>query len=118
MSARDHLNPDQFKFEYYKTPFEHNIRAYHPDVFQGEHPVGSISWYHTQGHKYGKPMQPGEISNVEVQGETKHSPSYRKQGIGRRLYNEAQKYEPQPRHSSVQSPLGAEWAKRIGGPSV
>jgi GNAT superfamily N-acetyltransferase len=120
MTARDHLSPHQFKFIHEKGELEHSVKAYHPAVFGGELPVGSIHWYHTYGSRYGKTMKPGEISNIEVQGETRHSPSYRGQGIGTRLYNEAQKYDPKPLHStpSAQSDSGKKWVKKVGGPSV
>lgn len=118
MSARDHLNPDQFRFEHSKGSLEHSIHAYHPAFGGGEVPIGSIHWYHKPGQRYGKTMHPGEISNIEVQGETKYNPSYRRQGIGTRLYTEAQKYDPKPLHSSIQSGNGKDWAKKVGGPSV
>lgn len=121
MAAKDHLSPHQFRYEYSKGELEHTIKAYHPSFGGGEIPVGSFSWYHSPGYKFGKSMKPGEISNVEVQGVTKHnSVNYRGHGVATHMYNLAQSYDPKPLHTSEsnQTEAGKGWAKKVGGLSV
>lgn len=101
------LNPRQFRIEHDEEVSadnisSHGIYAYHPDFAGGRDPVGSMFW---SGNT-------GEISMVSVNKE------YQRQGIATRLYHEAPNYGPIPRHSNAQSPEGAQWAKKVGGPSV
>lgn len=104
MSARRHLNPDQFKMVHEPESTTHAMVAYHPNFGQGNVPVGLMIWDNKSGR----------ISNITV--DEKH----RRQGIGRRLYQEGQKYSPPPKHDVVKNrtALGKRWAKGVGGPSV
>ena len=103
-SARRHLNPDQFSMVHEPGSVTHAIVAYHPAFGQGTIPVGHMIWDN----------QSGRITNIQV--DEKH----RRQGIGRRMYQEGQKHSPAPKHDveKNRTALGKKWVRGVGGPSV
>jgi hypothetical protein len=111
------LNEQQFKdftLKHKEGVLEHSIYAYHPSF--GDIPVGSMHWYHSPGKKFGREMQPGEISHVEVQGPTKYNEGFRNQGLASAMYSLANNFEPKPRHvPDQQTAAGTGWAAAVGG---
>lgn len=105
MSARRHLNPDQFQLVHDPDdPGLHAIEAYHPDFGGGTVPVGSMLIDKSSSR----------ITNISVDSQ------HRRQGIGRRMYNDAMGRGLNPLHSpeAHKTALGKKWSTAIGGPSV
>lgn len=90
MSARRHLNPDQFRLVHETDSNVHSVDAFHPDFGAGKVPVGSLLW----------DKQSGRITNIGVQQ------GFRRQGIGRKMFEHAQQFHPAPLHSETQTNLG------------
>ncbi len=116
MAASRHLNPSQFSFYHEKDEDamgpgvdSHAVYAYHPDF--GEYHVGQLYWRHD------KAQNKHTIDLVGVYQD------HRRQGIGTKMYEEAQKHTGgQPLwHGSVRTPDGKygggnAWAHKVGGP--
>ncbi len=91
MSARRHLNPDQFRMQSDTDSSTHGIYTYHPDFGAGQVPVGSLYW----------DKNSGTVTSINVQDQ------YRKQGIGTMMYKHAQSFDPPAvHHDAVKTGMG------------
>ena len=105
MSARRHLNPDQFRLVHdADDPGLHSIEAFHPDFGGGNVSVGSMLIDKSNSR----------ITNINV------DQSHRRQGIGRKMYSQAQQLGLNPLHSPAEhkTALGKKWSAGVGGDAV
>lgn len=94
MSASDHLQPLQFKYDS-PGPGAHQLGAY-----QGEQKVGHMLWDRKSG------------SILEL----RTHPDYRRQGVATGMFNHAQSFDPPAKHHSSRTPEGDAFAKSTGTP--
>ena len=105
MSAKRHLNPDQFRLVHDPDDTNlHSIEAFHPDFGGGNVPVGSMLI--DKGNS--------RITNINV------DERHRRQGIGTKMYNEAVSRGLNPMHSPEEhkTALGKKWSAGVGGDMV
>lgn len=98
----------QFVHDAPEHHYEHTLIAYPQGVTPSQNPsnhIGYMSWVKGSGI----------VSDVMVK------PNFRRQGVATALWNEANKIAqqtptvPAPRHNSMRSRVGDQWARSVGG---